>query len=77
MGGSASILSHFVQTMVTQGNETFVQLHGVQQSGFSSERSNTICVKGTWYRCLEDRCNRENCDIASKKLATHRNRVCG
>jgi hypothetical protein len=35
--------------MVTQGNETFVQLHGVQQSGFSSERSNTICVKGTWY----------------------------
>ncbi|CAM6048614.1 unnamed protein product [Sphagnum compactum] len=47
--------------MVTQGNETCIELHGVTQSGFSSSSSSpssadtrrrrnmTICVKGTWY----------------------------
>ncbi|CAM6044394.1 unnamed protein product [Sphagnum compactum] len=34
--------------MVTQGNETCIQLNGVVRSGFS-ERSNTIYIKGTWY----------------------------
>ncbi|CAM6053830.1 unnamed protein product [Sphagnum tenellum] len=34
--------------MVTQRNETCIQLNGVVRSGFS-ERSNTIYIKGTWY----------------------------
>jgi hypothetical protein len=34
--------------MVTQRNETCIELNGVVLSGFS-ERSNTIYIKGTWY----------------------------